>query len=163
MKDFQTRAPNGLRRLDPGARALYGAYLALTALGLCSAALLHVDGLGLDAETATTWWRGNDADAYPKSYRQLAELTHFHLFTEPVALLVVAHLYALGTDTGRRKSAAILLTAAAIVLQVALPWVTAYVTPLGGWAFLPVHTLLLGGFAYMIGRAAWDLWTAGSV
>ena len=160
MKDFQS-PPNGLRRLGPGARALYGLYLLFTALGLCSAALLHYDGLGLDAETATSWFRGNDADAYPKSFRQLAELTHFHLFTEPVALLVVSHLYALGTDPGGRRALAIGGTAAAIVLQIGLPWVVTYVTPAAGVLFLPVHAALFVGFGYMILRGAVDLWAAG--
>ena len=159
MKDFTSKGQNALRRLEPGARALYGAYLALTALGLVTAALLHFDGMGASAEAAATWWRG-DGDvglAYPKSYRQIVELTHFHRFTEPVALLVVAHLYVLGGDLPRRKVIAILATTAAMVLQIALPWLTVYGS--GGFAilFLPVTAVVLLGFAYMIGRAAVDI------
>lgn len=162
MKDFQARAPNALRRLDGGARALYATYLAFTTLGLLSAALLHADGLGVDGTTAAAWWRGDDVATYAKSYRQLAELTHFHLFTEPVVLLVVAHLYALGGDSPRRKVAAIVTTAASMTGQILLPWITTYGTALAGVLFLPVHALLLGGFAYMIGQAARDLWAARS-
>ncbi len=157
MKDFQSKAPNALSRLEPGAKALYASYLALTLLGLVTAALLHVDGLGTSGASAAGWWRGDDVATYAKSYRQLAELTHFHLFTEPVALLVVAHLYALGSDTGRRKVVAIVATAGAILLQVALPWVCTYVTGAVGILFLPVHIVLMGGFCYMIARAAMDL------
>lgn len=136
---------------------MYASYLALTLLGLVTAALLHVDGLGTSGASAAGWWRGDDVATYAKSYRQLAELTHFHLFTEPVALLVVAHLYALGSDTGRRKVVAIVATAGAILLQVALPWVCTYVTGAVGILFLPVHIVLMGGFCYMIARAAMDL------
>lgn len=158
MKDFTGRVPNALRRLDAGARTLYGAYLLLTLLGLASAALLHHDGMGLSAEQGATWWRGDEGGmAYPKSYRQLVELTHFHLFTEPVALLVVAHLYVLGGDGQRRKIAAIVFTTGAIVCQIALPWLTTYVSAGFSPLLLPVNASVLLGFFYMIGRAAVDL------
>lgn len=158
MKDFAARGNNALRRLEPGARTLYGAYLLLTTIGLLSAALLHHDGMGLTADQGATWWRGDDVGlAYPKSYRQLVELTHFHLFTEPVALLVVAHLYVLGGDGQRRKIAAIVFTTAAILSQIALPWLTTYVSAGFSPLLLPVNASVLLGFFYMIGSAAAEL------
>ncbi|MBM4389819.1 MAG: hypothetical protein FJ090_01745 [Deltaproteobacteria bacterium] len=40
------------------------------------------------------YWRGDDTGmTYPRSYRQFVELAHLHLFIEPAAPLVVAHLY----------------------------------------------------------------------
>ena len=156
MRDF-TRPGGALGRLDPGARIVYTAFLAFTLVGVATIALLHVDGMGTTASAAQTYWAGDGEMAYPKSYRQLLELTHFHLFTEPVALLVVAHLYVLGGDLPRRKVIAILATTAAMVLQIALPWLTVYGS--GGFAilFLPVTAVVLLGFAYMIGRAAVDI------
>lgn len=158
MKDFTARGNNALRRLEPGARTLYGAYLLLTTIGLLSAALLHHDGMGLSSGQAALWWRGDEAGmAYPKSYRQLVELTHFHLFTEPVALLVVAHLYVLGGDGQRRKIAAIVFTTGAIIGQIALPWLTTYVSAGFSPLLLPVNASVMLGLLYMIGRAAGDL------
>jgi hypothetical protein len=88
----------------------------------------------------------------------LVELTHFHLFTEPVALLVVAHLYNLGGDEKRRKQAAIIGTTVAMAVQIGLPWVVLYVSPAAGVAMFPATILLLLGFFYMTGMAAWDMW-----
>ena len=174
MKDFGARAasPSGpagpagppggrsaLRRLDVTARLLYTAFLVFTVFGLLSAGLLHLDGMGTAAEQATTYWRGDDIGvAYPKSYRQLAELTHFHLFTEPVVLLVIAHLYNLGGDKRWRKTAAIVFTSVLMAAQIALPWGVAYGTPALGVALFPVNFGLLAGFLYMCAVATWDMW-----
>lgn len=155
----QGRSGSALRRLDVTARLLYTAFLVFTVLGLVSAGLLHLDGMGTAAAQATTYWRGDDLGvAYPKSYRQLAELTHFHLFTEPVVLLVVAHLYNLGGDTRWRKAAAIVGTSVLMAAQIALPWGVAYGSPALGVALFPVNFGLLAGFLYMCALATWDMW-----
>lgn len=146
MKEF-ARTTSALRRLDVGARRVYGAFLVFLFLGLVSAALLHYDGMGLSAATATAYWRGDEAAmVYPKSYRQILELTHFHLFTEPLVWLVVAHLYQM---TGGRSWLA-MGTLAAIGAQVALPWLVAYVTPAAGMLLLPITLAVAGGLAWMI-------------
>lgn len=162
MKDFSARPPqpsNALRRLDVTARLLYTAFLVFTVLGLTSAGLLHLDGMGTASGQAATYWRGDDAGiAYPKSYRQLAELTHFHLFTEPVVLLVIAHLYNLGGDKRWRKGAVILGTSGLMAVQILLPWGVTYGSSALAAAMLPVNFSLLGGFLYMCGVATWDMW-----
>ncbi len=163
MKHFEGRAPSALRRLDQGARLLYTAFLGFTVVGLLSAAMLHVDGMGTSGEAAALYWRGDDTGmAYPKSYRQLVELTHFHLFTEPVALLVVAHLYNLGSDARARKTAAIVVTTLAMALQIALPWGVTYGSAALGSAMIPVNGALLIGFLYMAAVATWDMWGPSS-
>ena len=46
------------------------------------------------------------------SYRKLLEVTHFHLFTMPVVLLIVGHLF-LATGLGDRAKLAWLVAASA--------------------------------------------------
>lgn len=156
MKDFVGRKLLG--RLDPGARAVYTSFLVFAAAGLLSAALLHADGMGTGADGAL-YWRGDEAQGlYPKSYRQLLELTHFHLFTEPVLLLIVAHLYNLGSEPPPRR---VFVTAAlvlAIAGQLALPWLTVYGSAAFGLGFLPVHATLLLSILYMVLRSLWEMW-----
>lgn len=159
MKHFEGKAPNALRRLDLSARLLYTAFLGFTLLGLFSAGLLHVDGMGTSGAEAALYWRGDDTGmSYPKSFRQLTELTHFHLFTEPVALLVVAHLYNLGGDARGRKLAAIGGTVVAMAVQIGLPWGVAYGSAALGALMWPASLALVGGFLYMSLLAAWSMW-----
>lgn len=150
MREFaQTdrRKGGAVRRLDPGARRVYGAFLVFLFLGLVSAGLLHYDGMGASAATATAYWRGDEAAmVYPKSYRQILELTHFHLFTEPVVWLVVAHLYQMSGGRGWLAMG----TLAAIGAQIVLPWVVAYGTPAAGVLLLPITLCVALGLGWMI-------------
>lgn len=146
MREFQGRG-HLLRRLDPGARLVYGGFLVFLLAGLVTTALLHADSMGLDAATAATWWRGDEAQmAYPKSYRQVLELTHFHLFTEPVVWLVVAHLYHLSGGRGVVS----LGTLVAIGVQIALPWVVTFGSASAAVLLLPTTALVAIGLGWMI-------------
>jgi hypothetical protein len=159
VKDFIQKGPSVLRRLDLGARLVYTAFLVLSALGLLTAALLHGDGMGVSAATGAAWWRGDEAAMlYPKSYRQLVELTHFHLFTEPVTFLVLAHLYNLGSDPPKRRVAVTGATIASIVVQLALPWLVTYGSAAFAWLLVPVHVVLVLGLGYMIVAALGEMW-----
>ncbi len=163
MKHFEGKAPNALRRLDVSARLLYTAFLLFTLAGLLSAGLLHVDGMGTSGDEAALYWRGDDTGmVYPKSFRQIVELTHFHLFTEPVALLVVAHLYNLGGDARARKLVAIVGTVVAMAIQIALPWGVAYGPAVLAALMLPASVLLVAGFFYMSVVATWNMWGPAS-
>ena len=158
MREFAGRAP-ALRRLDRGARLVYAAFLAFLLAGLVSATLLHLDGMGTSASGAAAWWRGDEAEmAYPKSYRQILEITHFHLFTEPIVWLVVAHLYHL---SGGRALVS-LGTLAAIGAQIALPWGIAYGPAALSVLALPVSVAVVAGLCWMIVDSLRELWASSS-
>ncbi|MFZ5480985.1 MAG: hypothetical protein ACOZNI_29760 [Myxococcota bacterium] len=160
MRDFNGRA-GMLARMETGTKLVYSSFVVLTVLGLLTAALLHGDGMGLD--DAATYWRGDDTEmAYPKSYRQLLELTHFHLFTEPVTFLVLAHLYNLSGDAPRRKVVAVASALLAMVAQIALPWAITYGGAAFAVAFVPAHVLLTVSLLYMSGAALVEMWWPSS-
>ena len=72
------------------------------------------------------------------SYRKLLEVTHFHLFTMPVVLLIVGHLF-LATGLGDRSKLAWLIAASAsVTAHLATPWLVRYGG--GGLAFLHAVT-----------------------
>jgi hypothetical protein len=144
--------------LDVGVKVVYTAFLAFTACGVVTMGLLHVDGMGTSAAAAQAWWAGDGDMAYPKSYRQLLELTHFHLFTEPITWLILAHLYNLGGDPVRRRVAVSVVSILAIAAQVALPWVVVYGPGPLAVALLPCNAAVGGTLAYMAVAAVRDMW-----
>jgi hypothetical protein len=74
----------------------------------------------------------------PMTYRKLLEVTHFHLFTMPVVLLIIGHLF-LATGLGDRAKLGWLVAAAAsVTAHLATPWVVRYGG--GGLAFLHAIT-----------------------
>jgi hypothetical protein len=166
MRQF---ASPGFRLSNLGfeAKVLYTAFCILTFLGIVSSALYYGDLVGGGTQGIRRYYAGHsdpgpagpgpaggpsiqvpddDAQAHapimvPASYRKLLEVTHFHLFTMPVVLLIVGHLL-LATELGRRaKLGWIVAAAASVVTHLATPWLVRY----GSTAFAPLHAI--GGAA----------------
>ena len=60
------------------------------------------------------------------TYRKLLEVTHFHLFTMPVVLLIVGHLFFATGLAPRAKLGWISAATASVVLHIATPWLVRY-------------------------------------
>jgi hypothetical protein len=74
----------------------------------------------------------------PMTYRKLLEVTHFHLFTMPVVLLIIGHLF-LATGLGDRAKLLWLVGAScSVAAHLATPWIVRYAG--GGLAFLHAIT-----------------------
>ncbi|MDB4970146.1 MAG: hypothetical protein JWN44_5835 [Myxococcales bacterium] len=67
------------------------------------------------------------------TYRKLLEVTHFHLFTVPVFLLIIAHLFMLTALSSRAKLAWIATGWISSLLHLAAPWLIRYGG--AGWSF----------------------------
>lgn len=73
----------------------------------------------------------------PMTYRKLLEVTHFHLFTMPVVLLIIGHLF-LATGLGERAKFVWLIAAStSVAAHLATPWLVRY----GGSALAFLHAL----------------------
>jgi hypothetical protein len=70
------------------------------------------------------------------SYRKLLEVTHFHLFTMPVVLLIVGHLFLATGLSERAKRAWLIAGVVSVGLHLATPWL---VRAAAGLA--PLHAL----------------------
>jgi len=70
------------------------------------------------------------------SYRKLLEVTHFHLFTMPVVLLIVGHLFLATGLSERAKRAWLIAGVVSVSLHLATPWL---VRAAAGLA--PLHAL----------------------
>ena len=71
----------------------------------------------------------------PVTYRKLLEVTHFHLFTVPVFLLIIAHLFMLTGLSVRAKTAWIAGGWISSLLHLAAPWLIHYGSASLGWLF----------------------------
>lgn len=160
MREYHLRS-GALRRLPLGGRLLYTAFLLFCLAGLVSALALYQDSLGLGLTSVQQYYLGNADDPqatellFEKSPRELWEVTHFHLFTMPVLLLVLGHLFMLargGAWRGPVLAVAVLATA----LHVAGPWIVRF---LGLGLVMPLSgVLLLGSYLVMIAWSGLDMW-----
>jgi hypothetical protein len=112
------------------------------------------------------WYRGNEDDPaakemlFPKTARELLDVTHPHLFEEGLILFVLCHLFGLTKVRERTKRAVYLVAFSSLLLDTGMPWLTRFVSP----AFAPVHvasTAILGSaYLFLIVAPLREMWFA---
>ena len=155
-----------LWNLGADAKTLYTAFCLLTFLGVVSSALYYRELVGIGQSGIRRYYAGEDDEpaavpaATPQptagpaievppeaqearrpivvavSYRKLLEVTHFHLFTMPVVLLIVGHLFLATGLSERAKRAWLIAGVVSVSLHLATPWL---VRAAAGLA--PLHAL----------------------
>jgi hypothetical protein len=147
MKDF-ARGPGRLRQLPLLARLTYSIFITFTLVALAGSAWLGADMLGADFSRFDEYYAGAPAAAPapaalpaggpsielpadmpetpvrdPIPLRKLLEVTHFHLFSMPVYLMILSHLFMLSRWGQRAKLGWILAATASVVAHLAAPWI----------------------------------------
>jgi hypothetical protein len=153
------RAPFNTRLLIT---CFYVVMLLATAVGMVN---YHVR-TRLTPEGTAAWYRGNEDAAnasemlFPKTVRELLDVTHPHLFEEGLILFVLCHLFGLTKVRERRKRLVYLAAFTAMLLDTGMPWLTRFVSP----GFAPAHvasTAFLGiMFLVLIAVPLHEMWFA---
>jgi hypothetical protein len=174
-------AGSGFRlwNLSVEAKLVYSCFALFALLALASSALFYEDLVGTGARGIRAYYAGEEAGSAAPSrgggpeialpderpsitvavtYRKLLEVTHFHLFTVPVFLLIIAHLFMQTGLSTRWKAIWIAATWASAFLHLAAPWLVRYGG--GGWAPLyGVSGALLGVTTFfLIAYPLWAMW-----
>ena len=186
MRDFQAAIPGRLRAVSLGSKMLYTAFALAAVIGLFVSWRLYgaaVSDAGpaayyAGAEVAAAPAKlevnakpasgGPSIDLAPEpekprvmvvqmSERKLLEVTHFHLFTIPIYVLVLAHLWLLAKLPLWLQHAGVVAAVLTSGLHIAAPWLirgsagAAVLMPISGVAML----LTLGGMAVV---TTIDMW-----
>ena len=158
MREY-IRGTGTLSRLPLASKILYIGFLLLTLAAFANSLLLYYDSMGWTAAEAATWYLGNEdqEDALEmvleKSPRELLEVSHFHLYTMPVLLLVLGHLFLLARG-GAWKLWVIVLASLFTALHVAGPWIVYFGGPSWGWVMPLTGGPFLGLYLFL---ALWPL------
>ncbi|MBT8469298.1 MAG: hypothetical protein KJN97_11170 [Deltaproteobacteria bacterium] len=180
MQDF-TRPSGRLRALPLGARAVYTVFLLFTLVGLALTILLTHDMVGLDLGGADGYYGGeaptvdepntrggpalvlppdgeNLAAFEPMPRRKLLEITHFHLFSMPVYLLILSHMYMLSRSRKESKIAWVAMGSFGTVLHIAAPWLVAHGYAGSVLVYALSGLLLLVSYLVMSVVPIWEMW-----
>lgn len=150
MRDFQSSTPGRLRALSVGAKILYSAFAIATIVGLLVSWRLYGAAVG-DAGSAVYYAGAAKAaaaapaaqtapgdgpaidlapeDAKPRVIveqipeRKLLEVTHFHLFSISVYVLILAHLWLLAKIPQWLAQGGVVLAVVTSGLHIAAPWI----------------------------------------
>src|ERR1044071_8322784 len=91
MRNFNQRFR--LRDSDRHIRPLYTFFLLLMLAGFTFSFFWAHSMTGLSPQGIASHYRGSDITfGEPMSFRELAEITHFHLFTMPVVFMILVHV-----------------------------------------------------------------------
>jgi hypothetical protein len=96
----------------------------------------------------------------PLSYRHLLEVTHFHLFTVPVFLLIVAHLFMLTGLRPTAKLAWILAASLSSLAHLGAPWWVRYRAGSAAALVPATGAIMLAAFGFMTVYSIWAMWRA---
>lgn len=156
-----------LDRAPTSTRVLITAFYVMMALAVAVGVINYKVRTGLEVQGTVEWYRGNE-DAgddvtemlFPKTVREMLDVTHPHLFEESLILFVLCHLFALTRVHERKKILVYILSFSAVLLDTGVPWLTRFVSP----AFAPVHlastALLAVMFLVLLGKPIHEMWFA---
>jgi hypothetical protein len=140
-------------------RAVYGAFLLFTTVGLVSQLGFQLGRIGLSPAAIAVYYRGSDrADvmAFPKTFGQLLEVTHAHAFTMGLVLLVLAHLFVSTGASTAVKATALVLAFAGTLGDLITPWTVRYVGAMFSWLGLASWIAAAAGTWTMVLISAWE-------
>jgi hypothetical protein len=180
MQDF-TRPSGRLRALPLGARAVYTVFLVFTLLGLALTLWLTHDMVGIDLKGAAEYYGGSahpiaDTDIEsgpalilppggdelaafePMPRRKLLEVTHFHLFSMPVYLLILSHMYMLSRSRKSAKAVWIGLGSLGTALHIAAPWLVAQASVGAVASYAISGAMLFISYSVMSVVPLWEMW-----
>ena len=122
---------------------------------------------GLTPEGTEAYYRGNENAPgevsqllFPKTVRELLNVTHPHLFEEGIILFVLCHLFGLTKVRERRKRLMYLSVFSVFLIDTGMPWLTRFVSPV----FAPAHvvtTSILGIlYVFLVAVPLREMWWA---
>src|SRR5574339_495558 len=160
MRNFNQRFR--LRDSDRHIRLLYTIFLGLMLIGFLFSFFWAHSMTGLSPQGIADHYRGSDATfGEPMSFRELAEVTHFHLFTMPVVFMILVHvMYLTGASHGL-KAAVTWGGFGGVILDLLSPWLISYVSPIFVLTMLTGDTLMMVSFFVMMAVPLYEMWVLG--
>jgi hypothetical protein len=154
-----TRRGFQLRTASLETRIAYTMFLFFMLPGMATLVALSAGRVGLDARAIATYYRGGASEmSFAKTFWQLVEVSHFHLFTVPVVVLILAHLFCATPASRRLRIWLTSVTFLGVLLDVVGPWAVRYLA--AGFAYLLMvgWTLLATGVVLMVALTLVAMW-----
>ncbi len=158
MQSFSRRGFQ-LRSASLETRVAYTGFLALTLPGVATLLALSLGRVGFSPAAIAAYYRGGQSEmSFPKTFWQMMEVSHFHLFSVPVVVLVLGHLL-YGTPTSTRLRLWLTgITFGGAFLEAAGPWGVRYLSAGFAFALLAGWLLLAGGSLLIVALTLASMW-----
>ena len=158
MQTFARRSFQ-LRTASFETRLAYTGFLVLIVPGLVTLLTLSAGRIGVTPAAIARYYRGGESEtSFPKAFWQLVEVSHFHLFSVPVVLLILSHLLYATRVSSRTRVVLTLGTFSGAFLEALSPWAIRYWAAEFAYALLLGWLLLGGGALAMVALSLWSMW-----
>jgi hypothetical protein len=148
-----------LRTASLETRLAYTCFLALTLSGLTSLVALSAGRIGWSPHAIAVYYRGGESEmSFPKQFWQMVEVSHFHLFSVPVVVLILSHLVSSTQISVRARIGLTVTTYLGAALEMAGPWAVRYVAGGFAYALLAGWVLLAAGMSCMVVISLAAMW-----
>jgi small-conductance mechanosensitive channel len=142
-------------------RVAYTGFLVLATIGMATMAMLQWVHIGPTPGNIASYFRGGERDGamtFPKTVRELVELTHFHAFIMGIVYLVLAHLVLATTAPELVRRVAIVLALVGLVGDLVGVWLIRYVSGAFAWAQLCFWIAEWIGFSAFVYYPMREMW-----
>jgi hypothetical protein len=157
MKNFSRRGFQ-LRSTSLETRVAYTAFLLLTTMGAVSFVALAVR-VGVSPSSIASYYRGGESEmSFAKTFWQLVEVSHFHLFSMPTVVLVLTHLLYATPTSVRLRMRLTVVSFLGVFLDVVGPWLVRYVAAACACVVLAGWALVAGGIVAVVGVTLAAMW-----
>lgn len=157
MRNFNTRFR--LRDTDRHIRLVYTWFLFLMLIGFCFTFFWAHSMTDLTPKGIAEHYRGsNTTFGDPMSFGQLAETTHFHIFTMPVVFLIMVHVLYLTMAHQVLKVITAWTAFLGVTLDLLSPWLITYVSPLFVLTMLTGNLFMVLSFLVMFSIPLYEMW-----
>lgn len=152
MREFASPAARAATLARP-VKVLYTAFCGFTFAGMLSCVGLYDGIVGFSARATPAELYGRLVARYQTQVapQKLLETTHFHLFSMPIYLLVLGHLFLLSGLSARAKTGWISAAVALTAVHLCAPWAVhfggaalAWIYPISGAGMLVTLGVLMG-------------------
>ncbi len=145
-------------------KIIYTGFLIFVLVGMLTIGLFQFRRIGASYNLVAAYYRGGELRqemAYPKTFAQLLETTHFHAFIMGVSFLVLAHLF-IATSLGpRAKWSFIGLAFFSSQADLAGTWLIRYLSPAFALLHLVSWLAMWLGYGALILIPLYEMWGKG--
>jgi hypothetical protein len=160
MRNFNQKFK--LRDSDRHIRLLYTLFLLLMLAGFVFSFFWAHSMTSLSPQGIADHYRGSDATfGEPMSFRELAEITHFHLFTMPVVFMILIHVMFLTSASHGLKTTVTWAGLGGVILDLISPWLISYISPIFVITMLTGDMLMTLSFLVMMAVPLYEMWVLG--
>ncbi len=157
MRNFNTRFR--LLDTDRQIRLAYTLFVGVIAVGFAFTLYWAYTMNGLSYDGVVIHYLGSDTTfGEPKSFHELAEITHFHLFTMPVVFLILVHIFFLTMAPIWLKITMAYVAFTGVGLDLLSPWLILYVSEGFALTLLLGDVFMIGSFVLMSSLPLYEMW-----